>query len=210
MSRFCIYPALALMAILTIAANGSLLAAVDPVASYLGPFEGASNFDEIVQEFEISDSGLLISLAAHVPTMPSQIDTYEFAWELLDAAGFDDKLINIDELPVIFSGAAWSDTTTLDDPWDAAPVPLAADLDFPVTAGQRFMLLIRIDNSVQWTAMWISGAASLPGEAYQRKYMRYIGPWQHVLGTEFGRLVEVDPAVSTAEQTWSAVKKLYH
>ena len=209
MNSFSIGPILVLLVILMTAGSGTAHAIIDPVASYSGPFDGASNFNEIVQEFEISESGLLNALAAHVPTLPSQIHSYEFSWELLNATEFDEKLMNIDELPVLFQGSAWSDTTTLDDPWDSAPIQLATDLELPVVAGQRFMLRIRIESTEQWTAMWVGGSGSLPGGAYMRKILRGLGPWQNLAGFEFGRLIELDAAVRTTEQTWSSVKCLY-
>lgn len=183
--------------------------AIDPAASYMGPFDGASNFEEIAQEFVVSATGYLSALAVYVPTMWNMEGSFEFGWELRDASIFDYEIVNIDDLPVLYSGTALSDYSSPDDPFACEPVMLVSDLGLSVAQGQRFLMLVRIINTNSFTAMWIGGSGNQPGEAFMRKGTPVPGPWVHVPDNEFGRTVWLEVAVESQQQTWGGVKILY-
>jgi len=170
---------------------------IDPIASYTGPFGGASYFQEFAQTFQVSFSGYLHALEVYMASSVS----CEFIWYLRDGTSFDPELINISGMPILFSGTALSDTP--DWIYDAEPTLLISDINYPIVDGQWLIL-----HLVNCGANWISGWGDLPGE----QYIFNGGEWSPaaVPNREFGRAVYVGSTVGEESSSWGFIKALYH
>ena len=136
---------------------------VDSVASYQGPFDGATGFPEMAQTFEISITGYLRSLEAYVPCMD---EACEFTWFLRDGSLFDPLYPDVGAQPVLATGTALTDVSS----WiyDAEPSTLASDLAVPVAEGDFLILhIVRCGNL--W---WVSGEEADIGKFEVRRWER--------------------------------------
>lgn len=148
---------------------------LDLQASCTGPFLGALILGDIpndygdgygevsiAQEFKTSRNGLLDKLEAYVITYFSP--SSDFYWTLRDATNLDTININIDQLPIFYSGTAKSVAFPNDlNSYLAPPVLLSSALNLSVSSGQKFILQLSSQLSTNNLNAWIGAPDSLPG-----------------------------------------------
>ena len=161
---------------------------IDPVASHSSPLTGGIviggyAFDAGAQVFEMSIPGTITMIKAYITNYPPGSDSSKFKWILKDATNFD--IANIDSLPIITSGNAWSISYYY--PYVAPPTILTSDANVNVEIGQR--LLLQICEGAEMLA-WNSGIGYLPGGNYTYSD----GTWEEIWCSnfcEFGREIWV-------------------
>lgn len=173
---------------------------LDENASFSGPFGGAGGQSQMAQTFAISESGHLNSIEAYVPTAGGP--SCEFTWYLRDAATFDPGSPDIDALPILLSGTAWTDVPA-GGIYDSAPSLLFDGQNISVDADDMLALHIVRDCSL----VWVSGTATRPGERFKWDGEAWVPA--SVAEREHGRNVYVTPLVATVERTWGTLKAQY-
>lgn len=172
---------------------------VDAVASFTGPFGGATGMKEMAQSFQVSKTGFLHRIEAWIPTTSG--DPCEVVWYLRDGATLDPENPDISGLPVLASGTGMSSEEP-DFLYDAVPSVLLAGANLPIVDGDVLVLhLVRPCNFA-----WLAGVGTLPGDRFESDGVSEWMPAE-VGSLEYGRMIVVsDEESPVGSTTWSGIK----